>query len=315
MSTTAVITAPSGQILEIRHVDVESWTHAGPIEFGRYASDQNGLISELLNNRDVLYHYTNLQSLYGIVREGTIWASDVRVMNDRAELTYALGEMRALANTAQSSVSSEMLDSVFDPARTWQFAASFSCSRDQLSQWRAYAYGARVGVSIGFSRTHLTRAIEAQQGRIVDCRYFERRDFLSLRGEIEDMVGVLEASKGKLSDAEEKNLASRAVHLASNIKHKSFAEEQEARLIVAIERVSERVQFRPSLHALTPYVKIDLDGRRFGAAKERFANHLGMMEILVWPSDADSQVLDAIDMLLSPAGGVLIRRSASPYRT
>lgn len=321
MGATAILTCPRGQILEIRPVDSEFWQHPGPIEFGQYSAEQDLFLRNLISSGGIVYHYTNLDSLCGIVRDGAIWASDVRLINDRAELSYALGHMRTLAASDKAgAVRDEILDAVFDPGRVWQFAACFSRCRDQLSQWRAY--GAKIGVSIGFSRRHLARAIEAHLGTIVDCRYLNPAEFSVVEEGVQDIVAALSAPgaldpNGRLTNTGlQKSLAKRAVDIASSIKHKSFSEEQEVRLIIPIEKVSERVEFRSSTQSLIPFVKIDIDGRRVDVERrERFTNHLGMMEVLVWPNDADNQVLDAIDMLLSKAGGVLVRRSASPYRT
>jgi hypothetical protein len=242
-------------------------------------------------------------------------------MNDRAEVTYALEQMRSLITSDKANtIGGQTLDAVFHAGRIWQFAACFSLARDQLGQWRAY--GRKIGISIGFDRSHLTQAVEAQKGRIVDCRYFGPPDFPRIREELEPIVAALNAPgalspEGNLTDVSLRHsLTKHAVDVATTIKHESFAEEREVRLIVPIDELSERIEFRSSSQSLIPFVKIDIDNRRRGITQRaRFANHLGMMEVLVWPTDADDQVLDAIDMLLSCVGGVLVKRSVSPYRT
>lgn len=321
VNTTATITSASGKIQEMRPVEPEFWEHGGPIEVGQYFREHDEFLADRMNRGEIIYHYTDLVGLSGIVREGAIWASDVRLMNDRAEVTYALEQMRSLiASDEENSIGDETLDAIFHPGRIWQFAACFSLARDQLSQWRAY--GAKVGVAIGFSRNHLTRAVEAQNGRIVNCRYFGPRHFSGITQELDEIISGLTApgalnSDGKLTDMGlQGRLTRHAVDVATSIKHESFVEEREVRLIVPVSESSERLEFRSSSESLNPFVKIDVDNRRLKTTKkERFTNHLGMMEVLVWPNDADDQTLDAIDMLMSRAGNVLIKRSASPYRT
>ncbi len=321
MSTTATTTSPSGKTVEIRSIDPEFWAHDGPVEAGQYFREQDEFLAERMNRGEIVYHYTDLIGLRGIVGEGTIWASDVRLMNDRAEVTYALERMRSLvASDKTHEISAETLNAVFRPGRIWQFAACFSLARDQLSQWRGY--GRKVGISIGFDRNHLRRAAEARKGRCVDCRYFEPADFSGIGEELNIIVAALNAPgalspEGILTDMNLQNrLTKDAVDIAVSIKHKSFAEEREVRLIVPLNKSSESVEFRSSAQSLNPFVKIDIDSRRLGKTnRDRFTNHLGMMEVLVWPNDADNQILDSIDMLLSPVGSVLVRRSVSPYRT
>src|SRR5436309_1012432 len=114
MSTTCIIASATGQTLEIRPVDPEFWTHSGPIEVTRYFCEQDKHFSDQMSRGEIIYHYTNLEALHGIVTGGTLWASDVRLMNDRAELTYALEQMRAaVAATKEGLLRDEALDAVF----------------------------------------------------------------------------------------------------------------------------------------------------------------------------------------------------------
>jgi hypothetical protein len=242
-------------------------------------------------------------------------------MNDRAELWYALENMHSLAMKSWgSNRNPQPLNAIFRPGSAGQFVVCLSRSRDQLSQWRAY--GKRVGVAIAFDQVHLTHAAGVQHGAAVDCQYHRPDDFHVLKGEVDAIMqslskaGALNKDGGLVDMSLQNELTQRAVRIATSIKHPSFVEEQEIRLVFAVQSVSDALQFRSSNQSLTPYIKIDIDGRRTGMqARRKFANFLGMLEVMVWPSDVDDQILDAIDMLLSSAGHVLIDRSASPYRT
>ena len=44
-----------------------------------------------------LYHYTTFTGLLGIVRSRSLWASDVRYMNDSAELRHTADLIQLLA--------------------------------------------------------------------------------------------------------------------------------------------------------------------------------------------------------------------------
>jgi len=133
MSATAVLTGPDGKLHEIVRVDQDSWFRDGPLEYMQYRQDLDAHIVELSNQKRLIYHYTSLAGFYGIVASGAIWASDIRMMNDSSEIKFGLGVIRkhVLASHA-ALVDAAQLDSALNPGRVWQFASSFSLSKDQL---------------------------------------------------------------------------------------------------------------------------------------------------------------------------------------
>jgi hypothetical protein len=315
------ISAPTGETIQIRPVDPEFWSEDGNIEIFRYVRAHDEYLTSLREAGEVVYHYTSLEALQGIVNRGVLWASDVSHLNDRAELRYAMENMRFLMSSSQYFRSNQQaLDAIFRPGLARQFVACFSKSRDQLSQWRAY--GKRIGVSIAFDRSHLAHALENRRGEMLDCRYLKSPEFISLREELDAILQALGKSgalneKGELIDMSVQNdLTQKFIKIATYIKHPSFAEEQEVRMAFPSDQAFDGIKFRSSDRSLVPFVEIDIDGRRFGMeSRRRYANNLGMLEIEVWPSDAGDEILDAIDLLLWDAGKVLIGRSQSPYRT
>jgi len=316
---TARITAPTGEVAAIRPIDPAFWSEDGNIEIGRYFREQDEYLATHRRQNQVVYHYTGLEALHGIVNDGALWASDASHLNDRAELRYALENMGVLI-AQQWATNPQPLDAIFRPGLAGQFIACLSRSRDQLSQWRAY--GKKVGVAIAFDRQHLAHVVEAQRGAIVECRYLRPNEFSEIQGELASIKqslmspGALNADGALIDMKLQQELTDRAVRTATSIKHPSFEEEQEVRLVFSVKSASEMLNFRSSPQSLTPYLKIDIDGRRISSpGRRRFTNHLGMLEVIVWPNDVDDQILDAIDLLFSSAGGVLIHRSASPYRT
>ncbi|HET8798761.1 MAG TPA: hypothetical protein VFO89_13795, partial [Thermoanaerobaculia bacterium] len=58
-----------------------------------------------------LYHYTTADGLRGILTHGHIWATNVRYMNDRSELTYAREVVFDELNRAVASCD--------HPVKTW----------------------------------------------------------------------------------------------------------------------------------------------------------------------------------------------------
>lgn len=313
--------APTGGAIQIRPVDPEFWSEDGNIEIGKYVREHDEYLTQLREDGGVVYHYTSLEALHGIVKQGVLWASDASHLNDRAELRYALENMRSLMSGSQYLSSNQQpLDAIFRPGLARQFVACFSKARDQLSQWRAY--GKEVGVSIAFDRFHLDGALRIQRGEAFDCRYLKSPEFSILREELETILRALGKpgalnDKGQLVDMVVQNeLTQKVTKIATYIKHPSFAEEQEVRLAFPADQAFENIRFRSSHRSLVPYLEIDVDGRRIDMkARRRYTNYLGMLEIIVWPSDVDDEVLDAIQLLLWDVGQVVIGRSQSPYRT
>lgn len=317
---TCTVSAPTGEIHQVRPIDPLFWPDEGNIEVERYFALHDSFLAEHCNAGNVVYHYTTLQGFHGIVKDGAIWASDARVLNDRLEVKYALEQMRSyIANANGKNIAQQALNAVFRGESFWQFVSCFSLARDQLSQWRAYT--SNVGVAIGFDREHLVRAVEGLKGHARLCRYLAPSAFSELRPELDEIASALQTPKalnssGALIDMDlQEKLTRQATKLATSIKHPSFSEERELRLIVSHHDCHDKVEYRASTNTLIPYTKIDIDIRRLGTQRPQFSNHLGMMEIVVWPSDVDNQVLDAIRMVFGEAGHPLIVRSASPYRT
>jgi hypothetical protein len=133
VNTTAILTGPDGKVHEIVRVYDEFWAHPGPIEYNQYRRELDDHIVEALRKNRLIYHYTTLAGFQGIVRDRAIWASDVRTMNDRSEIAYGLGVIRRSVERLFPDLAAvRIIDGVFNPGRVWQFASSFSHSRDQL---------------------------------------------------------------------------------------------------------------------------------------------------------------------------------------
>ena len=120
-------------------------------------------VDELLNRPipEKLWHYTSIQGFQGILASKSMWATDLRFLNDREEFVHT----RNIANKivaatpeldANGFLNREFLAKAvtlaFDSgplANSQVFVASFSAAEDQLGQWRGYSYGSS-GVSLAF---------------------------------------------------------------------------------------------------------------------------------------------------------------------
>ncbi len=115
-----------------------------------------------------LWHYTSIQGFQGIVTSKTIFATDVRFLNDKTEFIHAreiaaqvIAEMDEFGanqfparDHAQKAVDLAFEGGMLSAERIQVFVASFSEAEDQLSQWRGYSQGSS-GVSLAFDLTKL----------------------------------------------------------------------------------------------------------------------------------------------------------------
>ena len=102
-----------------------------------------------------LYHYTYFTSLLGIVACRSLWASDIRYMNDSAELNHTADLIRTEITLQIGSghkkpdLLNQFLDWVTHRITNCHmlFASSFRSNGNLLSQWRGYSRLGK-GVSI-----------------------------------------------------------------------------------------------------------------------------------------------------------------------
>lgn len=114
----------------------------------------------------VLWHYTSLSGFMGIVNSRTIYATDLRYLNDKEELLHARTLMKEIWKELTQGTKDVpfrgLLDTLLEvlfggdgtSSSLHVFVASFSTARDQLSQWRAYS-GQASGVCLGLDLNHI----------------------------------------------------------------------------------------------------------------------------------------------------------------
>jgi hypothetical protein len=120
-------------------------------------------IDELLNRPipERLWHYTSIHGFHAILASKSVWATDLRFLNDYEEFVHIRNiAKKIIAETpeldANGFLNREFLAKAvalaFDSgplANLQVFVASFSAAEDQLGQWRGYSHGSS-GVSLAF---------------------------------------------------------------------------------------------------------------------------------------------------------------------
>lgn len=236
---------------------------------------------------DVVYHYTSMNTLLKIVETRSIWATNIRYLNDVLERAHCLSLIRSRIPELikrRPSLDVDLFATVLTEEETNKpfyalpFVASFSRDRDSLSQWRAYCAGGN-GVCIGFRTDSLRRGfvagtrsparlpqfgpyIEFQPVEYVSADDSPAADVL-IENVLEDarQMALEEATQAKLF--EPSTMADLVWHAldqyASRTKHISFAGEREYRLLASTyDAVSEIVKYRSSRTTLVPYIPVCL---------------------------------------------------------
>lgn len=287
----------------------------------------------------MLYHYTSLNGLLGILRSRSIWATHASYLNDASEFFHGL----AFAKQQAGAIFEE---DDYVAAFGWAvrhalegidvgdlYIASFSQKADLLSQWRGYC-PAGGGVCLGFD-VKTVRAFCAASGfRLEPCRYEhddQRRQVFELveqcysrfpqpkmtradYGQLETSAKVdadieyrerASAGPGKRqADAATAWLCTALSELAPLFKNQGFHEEAEWRIVA--NQPSKAIHFRPTASYLAPYVELNILGGEMAGA---------LREIIVGPNPNQERCEASVQMLLasSEISGVEVKTSPLPF--
>lgn len=278
----------------------------------------------------VLYQYTTMQGLLGIVQSKQIWATDMRFLNDVTEANRIWSFVtRRVEHFISSGKVFESVDlpkfvNLLKQASTGvNFVASFSEARDSLGQWRAYA--GSNGVCIGFKQRALQtqwvanpKGGEAHWTGMLPYRvkYIPTDTSSLLDEELEKLLstgGPLHSAVTKALSKEEL-LVNWIGVLAVSFKHEAFAEEREWRLCYhRHEKPMRHQRFRVSKSMLVPYIAADLN---LTLQKAPAVDGSFIEEVIVGPSANMELTAKAVEQFLLAEGhaGVPVRLSGVPYR-
>jgi hypothetical protein len=242
-------------------------------------------------NIPVLFHYASQRGLLGIISSKKIWATNIMYMNDATELLYAIdiaqkatkkllphleGREKAFLDKFESD-----LEVLPEFGAKGVYISSFSEESDLLSQWRGYCSEGN-GFSIGFDfNSKLSTTILRQRLKLVKCEYIPEKQIDIIVGFLTEAVKTLQQyiSTDKIVEISLHNTITllKFIETASSIKHPSFAEEKEWRLVTGpISITSDEVKYRSSKTTLVPYFEMELSDDNMP---------LELSEIWYWPEN------------------------------
>jgi hypothetical protein len=288
----------------------------------------------------MLYHYTSLDGLIGIINGNSVWASHCKYLNDSTEYIHALNFPISLSNKIYidddylSPFGFSMRKALDEMIHNDVYVSSFSEKSDLLSQWRGYCPPGR-GVCIGFKRDVLEQFCSENNLNLDKCIYSESEQFQEMKNLINqceaefpmptisrkdyDTFGSKDRvdhelnykdfvmhGDGKIqADAALSNLCNSINTLAPLFKDDGFHEESEWRIIS--KNPSSKINFRAGISHLIPYITLSI--------LDYSKSAIG--EVIIGPNASSHNCANSVSMLLEANGfkGVNVMPSRIPFKS
>lgn len=267
----------------------------------------------------MLYHYTSLNGLIGILASQNLWASHCDFLNDSQEYHEAIDFLAYqtskifMDDDYLSPIAWVIRDAIEKLYKKEIYITSFSEQADLLSQWRGYC-DQGIGGCIGFNKD-LINEFCAQQGYDFNkCIYDNGHQADLLHQLIKDCISTL--PQPTISRLEFENAGSKTqvdheighrIYLENNnqqtnnalsvfksktnvlapmIKNSGFKEEAEWRIV--IRNLSSSLKFRASKSHIVPYIELPLIKEKRNIIEE----------IIVGPNPKIDRCMASVEKLL-----------------
>lgn len=276
---------------------------------------------------DLLYHYTDVAGLIGICSSGSLWATNLRFMNDARELAHARRLMRdVLADAKAKAALPAQLELIVEIERRISiqgggypefYSVSFGANGDLLSQWRGYG-SSGGGYAIGFESACLVSPPSPypQPERFLNRVIYDEATQLQILRHVADamlaLVATVDHAGPDLTVARARLFAALGdvVGFVFSFKDPAWAEEQEWRAVHVLPNGElGGVQFRPHAGVAVPYVSLAMGTQPEG--------RLPIRKIVLGPTVDTETTLSSLELLLATTGhpDVDITVSSVPLRT
>ena len=243
----------------------------------------------------ILYHYCGLDAFLSIIKNSTLWLSDIRKSNDYLECVYCRDKINEKIRG--------FLEDDKEALEAWDFGyninsdlsmdmisyvACFSENKDQLSQWRGYADNG-ASIAVGFSRESFADLKEAAPSHISFRKV--------IYDEKEQEKFIERIARESIKAMETKPVAQVAAELNQNyrlqfpvLKNASFEEEAEWRIIfndsfskrkrhVGKNILFSGIRYTVREKRLVSYIEMDFSKLKHNAIKEIWIGPKAEVEI------------------------------------
>lgn len=247
-----------------------------------------------------LYHYTNINSVIGILTSQSLWMTNIRTANDSSEGRLILEKSLSKIKNG-NKIRSLLLNNLY--------TCSFSLNGNMLSQWRAYG-----DIAIGFdiekikndSRFIKDESVKDQFGKAIFCpdssgTEYQECQYVEIENKISELAERVDKFAEKYNEEEligKQRILLNIGSLCFGIKHNGFSEENECRLLSFLWKKD------PFKRGTTKYIEYQI--------KPEFVK-----EIIIGPSKKKSKNIDDVKDFIkkNPAySHVVLLESGIPFK-
>lgn len=291
-------------------------------------------------SRPPLYHYSDAGGFIGMLTSRSLWFSHIKYLNDADEWFYAL---RLFEQVLQEYNGFSNLRNPYDYIKGTSFlhnhfTFSFSEQKDLLSQWRGYCPNG--GYSFCIEDWHLDQMAQEHGLVFEPCIYDEeeQKEFIRTR-----IIGIKPESLAKQRESDNEQRA-KGYHLRYDVdrinydisqgmihkfkllcllKHPSFKEEREWRMVVSVgnnSKLRNSIKLRTSRNMLIPYIDLSIpaviDALDENRPNDPRRSRWKIKEVVVGPQPHQELAIAACKLVIPPyiwnyPGAVI--SSAIPY--
>lgn len=270
----------------------------------------------------ILYHYTSMEVLEKITRNGEIWASDIEFLNDSEEYVNAKAFIkdelqRRVADNEKlrSIVHSQVGQMYHELDHRDVYVAALSAEGDSLPQWRGYCPNGQ-GVAIGFlpwalKSGKLDLNDKEKNGidvRLLKCVYSSKEKVKLLDAHLIHFLKLVGEHFGTDSIEPGSFLQSLTEACCPFFKNESFREEMEWRLAIrCLYRDVPKREFHIGRSTVVPHLGVNV--------RENYRLDF-IKEVVIGPTPNQNLAYMGIKTLLNrrELSGVAVRHSKIPYR-
>jgi hypothetical protein len=282
-----------------------------------YISATFGLPQSSYGMKGLIFHYTNVSGLLGIVQSNRLWATHAGFLNDLSERNYtselaksAINEQIASSTDLARLYYLELMSRLGKPYKVDYYVSCFCREGDLLSQWRGYgAFG--VGLSIGFDIEELRP--HPQVAQLFPMSYDEELHLTVIR-EIIQVGADHHLSHPNHPDDTADLISSVIEYFGGHLKHPKYKEEDEIRLHINRDDKDadhiRSVRFRTRGNEIIPYVPTITTFDELSPDLR-----LPIREVIVGPGLHYGKTSHALELLFRQNGidNIEVKRSNIPF--
>ncbi|WP_254505646.1 DUF2971 domain-containing protein [Bacillus altitudinis] len=221
----------------------------------------------ILEDFPLLYHYTNVNGLEGIMKHKELWVSNADFLNDKTERKYTVKilsdlieeKLEELENNELKDIINESLKKVLDMQEFPTYVLSLSKNKDSNLLWSNYSQDDGYNISFDFEKLE---EIEGSPHLIVfksKVIYDEEIHYEALNELADFCVSTFSKIKPEYEDfiTDIEMIQTALQLLASFFKDSCFQQEEEYRIVLIQKAENEdNYECRVSNGTFIPYIKM-----------------------------------------------------------